>query len=252
MKHIVLLLIIITTCITSCILGDDNKLGESVTVVEEPDGKWDPMSDSSLIAWYSMDGDSKDISGNGHDGTIYGDVRVDNDHHDNVGKALFFDGLGDYIYIPSAKGFSLSDSSFSLSVWVKPGDLSSFRTIISILYDTANVLFEHKIHTPDFSSYIVFRNSSNLLNAYYPSEIISTDTWYHLVWVYNGSSIRGYINGVLGKEANMTAFSYVGKGDSYIGSTNVGSNCFYGVIDDIAIFRKALSDSEIEILYNLE
>src|SRR3989344_1354536 len=48
-----------------------------------------------LIAWWKLDGDAKDATGNGHDGTNNGATFVDG----KVGKAADFDGVNDYIAI---------------------------------------------------------------------------------------------------------------------------------------------------------
>src|SRR5574341_919113 len=54
------------------------------------------QSGDGLVAEWHFDGDAKDSSGNGNDGTIYGATFVEGIR----GKALSFNGNGDYVEIP--------------------------------------------------------------------------------------------------------------------------------------------------------
>src|SRR3972149_11340288 len=55
------------------------------------------VSRTGLVGEWHFDGDAKDTSGNGNDGTIYGATFVDG----KFGKALSFDGVNDYVGTPS-------------------------------------------------------------------------------------------------------------------------------------------------------
>ena len=68
-----------------------------------------------LIAWWKLDGDAKDATGNGHDGTNNGATFVDG----KVGKAADFDGVNDYIAIGGTPINLATDWSASFWVYIK-------------------------------------------------------------------------------------------------------------------------------------
>ena len=83
----------------------------------------------------------------------------------------------------------------------------------------------------------------------------ATDTWYHVVGVREGTSVKLYINGVLnntdaGNSGNMV---YSANPRVEIGTktaSNTGSTAWKGIIDEVRIYNRALSDSEIKALYD--
>ncbi|WP_455283292.1 LamG domain-containing protein, partial [[Eubacterium] cellulosolvens] len=81
---------------------------------------------------------------------------------------------------------------------------------------------------------------------------LNPDTWYFVVAVYDGSEMRIYINGIL--YARATASGAISQNSAV--SVRIGDNPgadrkeFDGIIDEVAIFNIALSQSEITTLYN--
>lgn len=81
---------------------------------------------------------------------------------------------------------------------------------------------------------------------------LSTDTWYHIVCTYDGTTMQMYLNGLLVGSASSTANASAGTGvytDSVaIGSTGT-SGYLSGVVDDLAVFNRLLTIEEVETLY---
>jgi hypothetical protein len=78
-----------------------------------------------------------------------------------------------------------------------------------------------------------------------------SNTWYHLVLRYQGSTVSGFINGVLVK-TYTSGFSngIVGTFTSLGGSTVTQSNRFYnGIIDDLQIYSSAITNADILDMY---
>jgi hypothetical protein len=79
-----------------------------------------------------------------------------------------------------------------------------------------------------------------------------TGTWYHLVMTYDGTDVRGYINGELDKSV---ASSGNGSGNPGEGTTigcyvSGSSEFFSGKVDEVGVWDRALSSSEVTALYN--
>lgn len=81
---------------------------------------------------------------------------------------------------------------------------------------------------------------------------LSTDTWYHIVCTYDGTTMQMYLNGLLVGSASSTANASAGTGvytDGVdIGSTGTGGY-LSGVVDDLAVFNRLLTIEEVETLY---
>ena len=80
--------------------------------------------------------------------------------------------------------------------------------------------------------------------------------WHHAVGVVDRSAnqIRLYIDGVLRSTASIAGFGNLDGGgvtELIIGASNSGSNPFYGLIDDVRIYNRALSPDEIKRLYKI-
>ena len=75
--------------------------------------------------------------------------------------------------------------------------------------------------------------------------------WQHVSFVYDGSSIRSYVNGVL-KDTVSKTLSTVDSGSGSIGSGNYTASYKYfdGSIEDVRVYNRALSGEEIVQLYD--
>jgi hypothetical protein len=96
-------------------------------------------------------------------------------------------------------------------------------------------------------------SSSSLSDGEVSEVNLQPNTWYFVAAVYDGSEMRIYIDGVLRAKAStsgdvsMDNTVSVWMGDN---PPNVGSRPFDGIIDEVAVFNRGLSESEIQTLYN--
>jgi len=81
---------------------------------------------------------------------------------------------------------------------------------------------------------------------------LSTGVWYFLGFKNGGNNVSLYINGVLNQSGSITLNTQTNGNDFYIGANNLsGIRPFWGSIDDVFVYDRALSDAEILGLYNL-
>ncbi|MCH8520183.1 MAG: hypothetical protein LAT82_05520, partial [Nanoarchaeota archaeon] len=81
---------------------------------------------------------------------------------------------------------------------------------------------------------------------------IDQERWYHLVGVYDrlNNQIRLYVDGVLQDSRNVSSFNIEIFDSFKIGGHSQDNQFFNGSIDEVLIFNRALSSSEIRALYN--
>lgn len=198
---------------------------------------------SGLIAYFPFNGNVTDESGNGNNGTINGAI-LSTDKDGNTDKAYSFDGVDDNISLSNAKIFG-SNSNRSVSVWVYANSTAG------------NPYLVHNIDNTE-GQWALTINSGNFRCRGYEGgtwgEAIFSATalaWQHVVCQYDGTKMQLYINGVLKNEAatNLAANSIDIKPYKF-GSDVNGSSNFGGKIDNLRIYNRALSVSEIQALYD--
>jgi hypothetical protein len=173
--------------------------------------------------------------------------------------SLSFDGTG---YV---EGVSDSDTlnnltSLSVSMWLNQADVASFKYYLSIgnyggspsdfleLYShgTASRSFnvEGSIATSGFQSFDF-------------SSFVSNNTWFHLVLVWDSTQstatdrIKIYIDGILRGSLSGVTSTFDTNGETKIGRTwRNTSNTFSGKMDYCSIFDYALTQAQVNYLYN--
>lgn len=214
----------------------------------------EPQVPESVVAYWSCNEGSgtilTDDSGNGHDGSINGATWVDG----VSGKALSFDGSGDYVGLPSSSGLSFNTPSetFSTSFWIKPDSvIPSDQTILEneddyIVYLDGGVLSYLKT---DYGN--LYHNCWHSTNPE-----ISAGTWSHIAITYDGTGAGGTKMYVNGEEKPVTNTSYHGggsaSGDNFaigIRAFDFASGSYGGKIDEVLIYNRALTATEVQYLY---
>lgn len=221
------------------------------------------VNTDGLVAFYPLDGNAEDKSGNNLNGSADAITYTTGVDGKTNGCAVF-DGKGS-IEVQSNPLLNI-DTTFTISLWVNPerygNQLYTESSAILCKYprypyssstDTSGAYF---IRLPvdstiDFtlgvsSSYVQYRTK---LPKY-----MQLQTWTHLCIVRNSlGTLKIYMNGVL---SSLYASSYVPrKTTSHLAigrwsSVNSTNSNFYGNIDNIRIYNRALTEDEVKNLYN--
>jgi hypothetical protein len=194
-----------------------------------------------LLARYTFDsGDYSDSSGKGHTGTPVGTPQIVYEHGT---RAVLLDGVSSYVSVPNAA--DLTPATITLSAWVKPEQMSFPMRVIEKgdwsywMFISSGVL-NFGINTPNGNQTIV----SNL-------PLINKE-WNHVCGTYDGSTLRLYINGVL----QTATASLTGAVASNTQALGIGANindpltCFHGFLDDVRIWNRPLSATEVSSVYS--
>ena len=201
-----------------------------------------------LIAYWKMDGNLIDELGN-YDWINYGAISNNNGMFDECYE--FNNGTtGQYCEAPSV---SLHDEA-SISCWIYfyPGQLFDggiiFKTHGSPHGDQAIFGFQTG------NNEIVFYVTHNSLNSNHTHMKVSynINTWYHLVGVFDGPNkeLRVYLNNVKHVKASNGNVIYNPNTKLKMGMQKRASRSFRGKLDEIKLFDKALTDSEVQELFN--
>ncbi|MCX6767759.1 MAG: LamG domain-containing protein [Candidatus Micrarchaeota archaeon] len=214
--------------------------GEFAANGSEQVGYWKFNNDSN---YGENDTHAFDYSGNGNNGTNVGATWTPSG---KFGGALSFDGTGDnYVDVGTDASLELG-AAFAVEAWIKPIVLGTYSGIVS--KDSPG-------RVSDPYSWMFVCHNDGTIGSYtgYPggwsfssNAGITAGNWYHVAWVVNGGSVYYYVNGVNYGSAGF-GYSVVDSNIVYIGSWLAGEPtfAFKGIIDNVAIYNRALSAGEV-------
>lgn len=205
-----------------------------------------------LVAWWKLNGNTNDSSGNNH-GTG-SNLTPTTGQNGLQNSAYSFNGTNSYI---DAQVSSLSgDAPHSISFWIK---ITAYPTVYADPFSMGNAANNSysaaELYTNNFSWY--FFNNDTPTGAV----IAPLATWTFVTLTYSGGGGTTTNKKIY---RNATALTTVNAGAGYgqllalptpapvgIGRDR-GRNTSYfnGVIDDVRIYNRALSQAEVTTLYN--
>jgi len=206
------------------------------------------------VAYYSFSGNADDMSGGGNHGTVEG-ATLTADRFGNSNSAYSFDGIDDYIEIGDVE--IVSGNTMSISAWFKTsGTLQYATAIVSKLYSSPAYHLGGSLPR-DGGNKIEF-----LVGGYCYAEsnaALNDGLWHHAVGVYDGTltsdNLKLYIDDFLQDKTRDSTANIIDSSDPLtMGATKHSSGSpiadyLDGVIDDVRIYNRALTASEVHDLY---
>lgn len=206
-----------------------------------------------LIAYYPFNGNALDESGNGNNGTPI-NLKATEDRFNNKGAAFSFNGIDSYVDCGNTPGFNFGKGDFTISAWIRCNGSQSGRYIVG-KYGVAYQPLAYGLGTWENSAAYSFITGTNWPEELRSNVSLANGNWHHLVVVFRRS-----LEMVLFQD--NTVIDRVGISDSKnavitnsfpltIGKV-VSGQCFGGEIDDVRIYNRALSDTEVKTLHDYE
>jgi hypothetical protein len=212
---------------------------------------------NGLVGWWPFNGNANDESGNGNNGTVSG-ATLASDRNSNINASYNFNGATNKIDLPPNSNIQ-GNAPRSISFWFKPTSTNIYDNII---YKGGN-----NGSGNDFSIImkVVANNKCIIMVRRYIDDIFSDsidynlNQWNHYCIVYNGtvnSNIKIFKNGIeqLGRILPGSGLTFNTSSTSpEFGHLRDQLNVDYylfGSLDDIGIWNRALSECEIQDLYN--
>lgn len=206
--------------------------------------------DPYLIGYWNLNETSgttlNDTSGNNRNATVTGTTSVAG----IAAAARRMDGSADIITVSDHAAFSGMEE-FSISLWVRPEDTSSYDTLVC--KQTGSAPYSYCLFwVPEFQK-IAFRVNSDGNDLMSPNNSAPRNTWTHVVATYKGATgeEKIYINGVLCQGCSQTISSgNVGTNTSnLVFGSRYGGEVLTGALDEIRIYNTTLNAGEVAELY---
>ena len=203
---------------------------------------------TDTFAFYELDSDALDSSGNGYNGTAT-DITY---AAGNFNNAAVFNGTSSFI--DTTIDTELQTSVFSYSVWFKSTTTdSTLRFLLARFGESSNAVFYAKHSGSSSSIELGFYSTSGNYEQHYNS--ISSNTWYNLTVSLDGADIKTYINGTLttpsSTSGTMAAVRASTSVPILIGKLNLYSIYnFEGQIQKVRFYDYALDAAQALAIYN--
>lgn len=214
---------------------------------------------SDLIAYWSFDTNTinwtsntvNDISSNANNGTAVS-MDVSNQVNGKRGQGLHFDGNVESVSLASNPVSPVANAN-SACAWAKTEDITVApgawdQTFLNLYTDVNNGI---RIGNVTNSGYFfaAYRVGGVDYGGQTTAVAFTNNTWAHVCYVWNGVSagITLYINGAA--VASSTNTNSPGAASVIGARNNDGDATWYGTVDDLRIFSRALTASEIRQIY---
>jgi hypothetical protein len=228
-------------------------------------GKSQIKLDSALVAKYYFNGNANDESGNGNNGTI-SHATLTTDRFNKPNKAYFLDGTSklSYIDIGKLKGLE-NQGSISISFWIYKYYDGRYEGFIgkwnSTPYTQENTFLINNglINYEDKGAFLV--NFSDNTGLYIRGlSNLTKNKWTHIVCIFDNSNgkISIFKDGILDNSIIDSNFkgkklkyheSYTAKIGNFGNLLSGNTYDYIGKIDDIRIYKRPISLSEVDSLF---
>lgn len=207
-----------------------------------------PVDSTELVAHFPLDGNGQDIGPNQHHGTVTGAVPT-SDRFGNADKAMWFDANDDLIDCGDHPAFRFA-GSFTISAWVKSDGQRRDGYIVSKyeLHPTPAPYSYGLGDALDTVPYGFISDGSSYADAWAAVATMKDGRWHQVALVYDGASIKLYMDGMLAAERSPahSANSFDNGLPLTIGNLADSSLGWGGAIDDVRLYSRALTATELE------
>jgi len=199
---------------------------------------------SGLVSRFTFDIDARDSYGT-NDGTFAGGASVAQDGA--RGSVLSLDGTDDYVGLP-ASAMTSGRSEVTLSLWINPDEWVASNTIWDE-YAVSNY-WQFSVHNSYWFTRDTSTGTTGSRNNDLAMPTVSTGSWHHLAFVHSdsGDDKEIWYDGELYSSTSTSVDMLTSDRDG----ARIGYPCdgtyYDGLIDDVRLYSRALSQTEIALL----
>lgn len=200
------------------------------------------VSTSGLVGWWPFNGNANDEGGSGDNGYTYKTALIE-DRFGNCNSAYYFNGIDSYI--------SLNNShinSYSYSAWVKFYDIQDTSMIFCKGY-YCNYPDESYATSKSAGNFWIRRSNTQFTYSINTDVTFTDSTWHHIVVTFDQTKTNFYLDGILTVSGIPQGTLRTSSVNKMIGNSPCFSEAFWGVIDDVGLWNRALNQNEISQLF---
>jgi len=182
--------------------------------------------------------------------TIHG-IALAPDRKNQQRKAAYFSGDTSRIDLPYKSAYNLH--AMSISAWVYLEQSSIDQKVIALnLNNTISDSYNLGIYSNNKVEFWIYDASGwHGVRSITGGTVLQQNQWYLIAGIYDGDTLRTYVNGVLDRKAGLgnVSISYNTTDTVSIGYSPTG-HYFKGKIDDLRVYNRAISEAELLETYS--
>lgn len=214
--------------------------GSAQTCIQPPPG---------MVGWWPGDGDPEDIA-DGNNGMLVGGMTF---AAGQVGQAFSFDGSSGYVSVPDSPSLHNFTNGITIDAWIYPKEFQCYGRIVDKTGDFYTSQRFHLVTNCEVESGLQGGLHYGFGSSYWwtPPRVYAINTWSHIALTYDNSNILIYVNGELVQTTPYSGGVPVTYAPLIIGyDPQAAGPIFNGLIDEVEIYNRALSQLEIRNIYN--
>ncbi len=210
---------------------------------------------NDLLCWWPLNGNAQDLSQNNLSGSCFNTTST-YDRFGNPCSALACNGIelgGGSTILSNSASFNIGQNAYTINLWFKPNNLTQVtRCLFNTDPHTGIGIAFNDNNAPGYLVYDIGPANAfwNSLYNHGTFNSFQSNVWYCMTFVKNGSDYSIYINGVLEHTTNLPISASYNYNVSWrLSGISDLYQIFHGDLDDFGFWNRALSQSEINALY---
>lgn len=206
-------------------------------------------SSSGPVSHWPANGNANDAVGTNHGTMMNGATFAVG----RIGQAFSFDGLDDFVFVPASSNWAFGTGDFTVDFWMYGSTNDDRRPLINNrrnLNPGNENMWAIEIY--NVANRVEFHSGRSILLT--ATNLLTSSSWNYIAVTRSSSTLSIYINGVLsGSVSNSNDFSEINDlqiGRDILPLSDLGGKSFQGLIDEVAIFNRALTSQEVSDRYN--
>ena len=170
-----------------------------------------------------------------NDGQTVGNAQVSTTQAKFGTTSMAFDGTGDEVSIVAKPELRFGTAPFTVEMWVYCTNAASGATQ-DLVGNLTNVAGDTNWHFSISSTAVLQAGTYNNVLANSGAATLSSTTWTHVAFTFDGTTYRVFINGTVGTTTSTTVRNLSDSTSAIkVGNTNFGGRLFNGYIDELRI-----------------
>ena len=204
---------------------------------------------TNWVGGWHLNNDALDASGNGNNATATGGAIYDAIVKKLGSHAGIVDGVDDYFLVPYAASLNIGAGDFTVQAWVYMTEAGTDKGVV--VMDDGNSVISMYMTTANLVKFVARDAGADAATAS-STTALSINTWYHVVGVRSGTTVKIYVNGVLEGSTTNAALGAVTTTDHWhigvsVDGTDTHARWFKGRLDEVAIWSRAVTDGGVSV-----
>jgi alpha-mannosidase len=186
-----------------------------------------------------------DATSNGNTGTLVNGAAWTTTTGGKYGSAIDFDGVDDHVRVADSSSLDIG-SSGTVEAWVKVDRLGRWQSVLAKGSTSSNSSQNYALELASSNRWNCILGKGGSAAVLYSTVAAQTGRFYHVACVWTSTAVRLYVDGVLNASATQSTTPVANTAPLYIAQFGGNSDRLDGIVDEVRIYKRALTQIEIQ------